>query len=264
MGLLHDRRRVAFTRKRDWELILRQSVDHSRYAIRFVDPEQRADLKDAVLIPLTIEGALSAARLAVSAVCPDMLSVSPTAEIIRFCDDKPAFNACLRERGFAALLPADASLSAPSRFPLIVKPRRGEWGMHIIILRHAEEVRRHLAMRDASADEFAQEYVTGLCEYTTHFLRRRGRLVFSKTMEFTFADEFYVKGLTHSFLSCRTVPERHLATLEGVLNAIGYEGVGCFNYKVAADRPVIFELNPRFGSSLCPHVTEFLDACCGR
>jgi predicted ATP-grasp superfamily ATP-dependent carboligase len=43
-----------------------------------------------------------------------------------------------------------------------------------------------------------------------------------------------------------------------LLNAIGFEGLCCIDYKVKNGIPYIFEINPRFGGSLSFYFFSFL------
>ena len=45
-----------------------------------------------------------------------------------------------------------------------------------------------------------------------------------------------------------------------ILAALEFEGVGCFNFKIIDEQPVIFELNPRYGGSLSRDINNFLTA----
>lgn len=44
------------------------------------------------------------------------------------------------------------------------------------------------------------------------------------------------------------------------LEALEFEGTACVDYRVVSGQPVLFEINPRFGGSLCTDVTSCLDA----
>ncbi len=44
----------------------------------------------------------------------------------------------------------------------------------------------------------------------------------------------------------------HLPLFRDMLNAVGYEGLCCVNYKLQDGRVRFLEINPRFGASLAP------------
>ncbi|MNC96669.1 hypothetical protein D3C83_141030 [compost metagenome] len=43
-----------------------------------------------------------------------------------------------------------------------------------------------------------------------------------------------------------------------ILTLLKFEGLCCFNYKIKDSRPLIFEINPRFGGSLCSYFYPFI------
>ena len=47
-------------------------------------------------------------------------------------------------------------------------------------------------------------------------------------------------------------------TLQMMLRAIGYDGLGCANYKFEQGRLQLIEINPRLGGSLCDYFFSFL------
>ncbi len=50
----------------------------------------------------------------------------------------------------------------------------------------------------------------------------------------------------------------YLDVFSSILAAIGFNGLCCFNYKVANGLPMILEINPRFGGSLSPFFFSFV------
>ena len=41
---------------------------------------------------------------------------------------------------------------------------------------------------------------------------------------------------------------------------LDYTGTCCINYKLADGVPMLFEINPRFGATLCADINPYLDA----
>ena len=44
-----------------------------------------------------------------------------------------------------------------------------------------------------------------------------------------------------------------------ILKKIAYKGLCCFNYKIVDDKPLIFEMNPRFGASLIRDLNNIIE-----
>jgi hypothetical protein len=55
----------------------------------------------------------------------------------------------------------------------------------------------------------------------------------------------------------------YLDLFSEILARLEFEGTACFDYKIVNGKPVIFEINPRFGGSLCSDITGYLDAYVG-
>jgi carbamoylphosphate synthase large subunit len=178
----------------------------------------------------------------------------PSGDCIALCEDKPRFNAVLIERGFGAHVPA---MQGPFAFPYIVKKRRAEWGEHCHVVARPDDERRYAAQL-ADPDYFRQAFVPGATEFTTHVLVRGGRLVRALTLEFSFAHALPVKSRDCQPVAIRLRRTAHDRLFEAMLRAIGFEGLGCFNYKLVAGQPQVFEFNPRFGASLAPYFPTFL------
>ena len=77
-------------------------------------------------------------------------------------------------------------------------------------------------------------------------------------LRYTFYDEIPINGKS-GFAYTRIAKCKCLATFSSILTAIGYEGLCCFDYKIANGKPKIFEINPRFGGSLGNYLFSFLN-----
>lgn len=84
-------------------------------------------------------------------------------------------------------------------------------------------------------------------------LVRDGRIQRALTLEFTFAHAMPVKSRDGAAIAIRLRRTPHRRLFTAMLRAIGFEGVGCFNYKLVDGRPLVFEFIPRFGASLAPY-----------
>ncbi len=177
----------------------------------------------------------------------------PTAELVALCDDKLAFNRRLLALGFGELVPALLP-DPPGEYPFVRKARFGDFGQGVRLVRSpADDV--------PIPDSFCQRAVPGEGEDVLHVLRLDDRVRFAVAYRYAMAHPLAVRGAADRPLSTTPVdPGPALAEYEPILRALGFEGLGCFNYKWVEGRPMIIELNPRFGGSLVGEVTAALDA----
>jgi hypothetical protein len=245
-------RRIAFGGFADWEPTVRYNLD-ARYSPVFVDlAEARLDDFDAV-VPRPFEHYRFLAQR------PDLRGrkfFHPSPHAVALCGDKLGLIRFLKAEGLDDCVPPLRSPGAP--YPYIWKRRFGAFGRecHVVDGPGAE---RNLDLNDD--DWFAQTLTHGSVEYTAHILRTDGVVRYASTFIFEMAGEALIRGEPNAPIdkyfsrSCD-----HLDLFSEILSRLDYEGVACFNYKLARERPLIFEINPRFGGSLCNDVTAFLDA----
>jgi predicted ATP-grasp superfamily ATP-dependent carboligase len=176
----------------------------------------------------------------------------PGPEAIEVCDDKLLFARVMQEKGFAGLVPRLLEDPAP---PYVLKRCRDRGGEFTRIVRSADDASD--APGDANGDCFRQELVPGRLEFATHVLFVGGRPVRWLTFEYDMGSEHRVKGPLRPVRK-RMIPCRHLDAFSTVLAAIGFEGLCCIDFKERDGRPVILEINPRFGDSLCPYFFSYL------
>jgi hypothetical protein len=180
----------------------------------------------------------------------------PSPHTISLCDDKLQLTQFLIAEGLANYVPALRSSGPP--YPYVWKKRISWWGQdcHIVAGQHQE---RDLDL--TGPDYFAQEVTTGEVEFATHILRVDGVIRYVSTFAHKMARPLFVNGVQdkplHStfFRGCH-----YLDIFSSILARLQFEGTACIDYKVVAGKPIIFEINPRFGGSLCADVTAYLDA----
>ena len=245
-------RRVAFGSFQDWEPPIRANLD-PRYAADFVALDH-ADLEafDAVA-PLRIEhyGPLAGR--------PDLFGrkfIHPVAEVVALCHDKLDLVRFLIANGFGDFTPALRAPGPP--YPYVWKRRRGGWGRDCYVVASPED---EGSFDFADHDWFAQALAPGPVEFATHVLRANGELRYVSTIAYGMAGPMLVRGQNQSPVSVRFgrgCP--YPALFGGILSALDYQGTACFNYKIADGRPLIFEINPRYGASLSIDITAYIDA----
>ena len=250
---------ARFGQKYDWEPAVRHSLDDRRYSAQFGPPGGDGPVPD-LFVPLCLDD-YSVLNAMPPTIRPPFLAPSPTT--VALCDDKLAFNRFLIAEGFGAHVPPIIAVP-PRHFPVLLKARRGEWGVGVTAINdHAAY--EAAADQLTTGDAFLQADVPGRTEYALHALVRDGRLLWHGLMQYEMprapAGTAYVKGrdcLPRSSRFTQTCP--HLKVFAAILARLDYTGTACIDFKLTATGPMIFELNPRPGSSLMAFVTDWLDA----
>jgi len=243
------RPRILFGDHRTQAPAINQFVDHARFDVRF-ESFDTADLADAdLVVPLRIDQ-IAPAR---AANTDRRRAVVPTPELVEVADDKLAWNHRLIKIGFGHLVP-ELLGDAPETYPYIRKTRRGDYGQGIRMVRGPGE-------DEPFPDSFTQRAVSGADEEVLHLLRVDGQIRYALCYRYRMDAPLTVRGAADRPIS--TVPADIDTAIEpctAILDALGYEGTCCFNYKMEQGRPMILEMNPRFGGSLVGEVSAYLAA----
>jgi len=145
-----------------------------------------------------------------------------------------------------------------NEFPFILKKNIGGYGFDSYIINNVEEFNRH-----NSKNHFCQEPIKGEYELSTHIIYNT-TIKFIKTVKYKCEDSIFIKGLNYNKHCGGTLidlEQKHVKVFDEILNKINFRGVCCFDYKIVDDKPIIFEINPRFGggsTNLFPK--EIIDA----
>jgi carbamoylphosphate synthase large subunit len=179
----------------------------------------------------------------------------PKKESVLLCDDKDAFNNFLISNGFSDYIP---TTGLKLRFPYILKKKVDVWGANSFIIDNKNKELEFEDKINNISEYFTQELILGKTEYATHILFKGNRIVYSLNVKYTFANEMPIKGKDKP-LFMTIIGSYYLDLFSTILELINFEGLCCFNYKIVDGKPLIFEINPRFGGSLCPFFFIFLD-----
>lgn len=224
-------------------------VDRRRFDVAFGTFEDMDFAGVDLVVPLRIEEFAAARR----ANGDRRRAVLPSAELVELCDDKLLFNRRLIELGFGGAVPA-LLLDDTDAYPFVRKARRGDFGAGITVVRGPGEDR-------PAPDSFAQVAVAGADEYVLHLLRVDGVVRYSLCYHYDMGEPLAVRGAGGAARGIHPAdPAPAWDTCLAVLDALGFEGTCCFNYKLQGGRPMILELNPRFGGSLVGDVNGYLAA----
>ena len=176
----------------------------------------------------------------------------PCSEAIEICDDKLLFARVMQQKGFGDLIPP---LLDDRELPYVFKMRHDRGGrLTRVVLSVDDERELPVELGD---DCFRQALIPGRFEYATHLLFLKNRPVRWLTFEYDMRQEHQVKGPLRPVRK-RMIGCRHLDAFSAVLSAIGFEGLCCIDFKEQQDRPLIMEINPRVGESLCPYFFSYL------
>lgn len=249
--LLRKKKKILFSLKPAWEDVIRKSFRFLQHEIVFNDLSPDIIQEYDLVVPLNISDIKYINEF--RNLLDDNPLPIPTLESILLCDDKYQFNKALIENDFGQLVPAVDDVRS---YPYILKKRNDEWGRNSHIISNRQQERSFSNILD-DPEYFIQQLIAGPYEYATHILFKRHKIVCSLTIEYGFRTQTPIKGKDQPiYIKTSFCPYLHLFT--SILTSIGFNGLCCINYKVSDNRPFIFEINPRFGNSLCPFFYTFV------
>jgi hypothetical protein len=250
-----DTVRVVFGDCPNWEKLIRPHLDR-RYEASFLDLARTHLSEFDAVVPLQIS---HYAPLRRHSRLRGSKFLHPSAQAVALCDDKLKLSEFLAAEGFADVVPRLRSAGAP--YPYVWKKRRGWWGLHCRIVNGPQD---EIDLDLSDNDWFSQELVPAEVEFATHILRVRSENRYVSTFVHKMAGARLVNGVNDSPLHSGFMRNCiFLDLFSEILARLEFEGTACFDYKVVNGRPIIFEINPRFGGSLCSDITAYLDAYVG-
>ena len=169
------------------------------------------------------------------------VAVSPL-ETTSICNDKHVTCRALRDKGIAAAesyLPGE--LPASPRFPLFVKPRVGRGGVGAHYIRDARDLAFFL---DYVAEPVVEEYLDGP-EFTIDLL-----CDFAGTPLSIVPRERVLVRAGVSDRGRTSADPRLIALAQACAGALTFAGPVNIQCRVVGDRPVVFEINPRFSGGI--------------
>ena len=245
-------KRILFSQKEDWVGPVQERLDSARFSHAFQNLDE-ADLSAFdCIVPLYLRdyAPLRGKENLANFLIPSRMAVDIT-------NDKLRFNTWLSSSGYGDHVPEFRD--GDDAYPFIYKKRHDRAGRNSYVI-HSPEQRDAIEGAIEADEYFKQRYVFGQKEYTSHFLMADGKIVFDTTVEFAFGEEFFIRGIREPRNTIRKVITPFMPLFGDILDALGYSGTCCFNYKIEAGKPLIFEINPRAGGSLRLDLNNYLDA----
>ena len=250
---IKNRINILFSSKDDWVPNIRRGFQLTNHNIEFKKFSPEIINNFDLVVPLTIEDLLYLNDFP-ELLCNNPIPI-PSRESILLCDDKFLFNNKLMELGFEKYLPKmDKELS----YPYMLKKKIDQWGQNTYIVGDATMEEKLI---DFLTDDnyFTQEIIAGKNEFATHILFKNNRIIRSLTMKYVFDKTIPIKG-KDKYKYLYICHFSYLDLFSSVLQSIGFDGICCINYKIQNNQPMIIEINPRVGGSLCPFLSSFVQS----
>jgi hypothetical protein len=242
---------ILYSEKEWWDHLIQKGPLASRYNATFSKFENCNFYNYDIIVPLTIpdlEICIDRREQMVNSMIP-----VPSQESYTICNDKRLFNDFMLSNNYSEYVPGELMVE---QFPFMLKKIMDECGENTFIIENIRDLEMRKEQYE-SLDYFTQNIIPGKKEYATHILIKDGKIVNALTIVYIFKTNCYVKGKDHYI--CRMVAHnRHLDLFENILHSMQYNGLCCVNYKEQNGVPKIFEINPRFGGSLCEFFYPFI------
>ena len=236
---------ILFSPSPGWEPAIRRGFRHTRHHVAF-EPLTEDNIRACdLVVPLSIGDLKQLA--AWRCLVPNNPIPIPTLETVLLYDDKFQWSETLAAKGFSEYLPKSCE---PHLYPYVLKKRIDAFGQHVHFVLNAHDAQTHADLLD-HPDYLRQEVVSGPFEYATHILMRQGQIVSAINVQYAFGNANPVKGRDRASYT-RVCSCPYLELFADILTATGFDGLCCVNYKVRDNRPLLLEINPRFGGSLTP------------
>lgn len=243
--------KIVFSEKYEWDELIKKNLIPKGFKVEFQKMDESVFLNPLV-VPLTIPDMIFCIEHA--STSSNKLIPYPSKNAFDICNDKMKFHQFMTQAGMAEYTPAiDVDNSI---FPFVMKKRIDEGGLESHIINQYEDLLKIEPSEDDS-EYFREELLLNQREYATHVLIRDGKIKALLNICYLFEEDRYIKGKDKYM--CKYVCScPHQATIEKILNKIGFEGLCCINYKEKDGQMKIFEINPRFGGSLAEYFSFFL------
>jgi len=169
----------------------------------------------------------------------------PNKEIFESFNHKGKFYEYMIENGFSDYVP---KVYDKIIYPCILKYNIAAAGNMTYVINEQNDIPENINFYDYSMTEI----IEAEREYATHIFATDGEIKMELTYQYNYDKPVYVKGRYNKpLLSFEVdIDPNVLNIFKQIIKKSGYNGEMCIDYKIVNGVPKIFEINPRFGSSL--------------
>jgi hypothetical protein len=246
-----DTKSILYSEKEWWDVLLQKGPFARNFDVSFSSFGNRVFSDFDMVVPLTISDL---------EICMDRRSEMPNNRIpipcqesFNICNDKRLFNDFMLSHNLSDYVPGELMAE---QFPFMLKKITDEGGANTFIIENTRDLDVYKEQYD-SLEFFTQNIIPGKKEYALHVVMKEGKIVNALNIVYRFKKDCYVKGKDH-YIYRAVCSNKHLDIFEQILREMKYEGLCCINYKDQNGLPKIFEINPRFGGSLCEFFYPFM------
>ncbi len=251
--LFHNKKmKIQFSIQQGWKNDIEKGFQFTRHEIVFEEFSACSIKNYDLVVPLTIPD-LKILNKIRHLIIGNPIPI-PNIESILICDNKYLFYQTLIKNGFEKAIP---KMEGTIEFPYILKKIIDEWGVNCHVIYDTKD-EQSFSEIITHQDYITQELVIGSSEYATHILFKDQKIINSLNIKYVFETETPIKGKDKALYK-KICHCQYLDLFSSILKSINFDGLCCINYKIHNNRPIILEINPRFGGSLSQYFFSFLN-----
>lgn len=193
----------------------------------------------------------------------------PGKDIFEAFNDKSKFYKYMIENGFSEYVP---KVYDSIKFPCMLKYNISAAGNKSYVINKESDVpfRSEGGPENINFDDYSMtEIIEDNKEYATHIFTIDGEVTMHLTYQYNYNESVYVKGKYNKPISSLEIDidPNILNVFREIIKKSKYNGEMCIDYKIKDNKPKIFEINPRFGSSLMlsshygSFINKYIETC---
>jgi len=185
-----------------------------------------------------------------------LMSLLPPQSTIHICGDKGRFLDFMHENSLSDFVPKSYGyFSKDAKFPLILKPYISKASDNIFICNNRFEIFKHLLLgkihfRQLRRKFLAQEYIQGGHEFTFYCVCVNGEILWSVSRYRKLNDDFLSPQDVYEVDYLLEIPEECKKVFRKCFELLRFSGPVTIDFTMVDGKPLIFEINPRFGGGL--------------